>query len=446
MAATITIHHFQDNEVIPLFGRIGHVAITVDLGNGQPPRTFEVNVWSAAELQSYYSTFTIPPTLGEGAVVPPPLPGGYIGIMDPDVLQERLPQTTSVTITIPPASEQALQALYNSYTELINASELGRIPVDYSAFPHLFGSGNCSSFVYENFIEPLGIDITQHMSYRDLQQTEAGRQFFNLFLRDEYHDLMVDNSTAGNIHVFNTVLSLLAEQERLTGEAIISREIIDQVAEVIRSVPSRPDFLATNELRMAAALQYVAPMVGTPAHILRRQFINCFSSETLVRLANGAEVPICEIRVGDLVAAFEGAGELRPRRVARLLPGVTTEWIELDDGTRVTPGHRYLRPDGSFGPIADILAHDGVVVDADGLPRRVAGRLIRAISALMRSGFQRSRSCGATRSLKRALSSVGAPSTSRWRAFIHMLPVDVASTTTDARGKATSLMAWMSTQ
>jgi hypothetical protein len=50
MTATITIHHFTDNEVLPVIGRIGHTAITIDLGTidpvtGLPNRmTFEVNV------------------------------------------------------------------------------------------------------------------------------------------------------------------------------------------------------------------------------------------------------------------------------------------------------------------------------------------------------------------------------------------------------------------
>ncbi|MEQ1718806.1 MAG: hypothetical protein ABL907_22935, partial [Hyphomicrobium sp.] len=67
--------------------------------------------------------------------------------------------------------------------------------------------------------------------------------------------------------------------------------------------------------------------------------------------------------------------------MSRLLLGSTDKWIELADGTRVTPSHRYLRPDGSFEEIATILAMDGMVVAADGTPTQVTGRLIRATDA-----------------------------------------------------------------
>ena len=86
------------------------------------------------------------------------------------------------------------------------------------------------------------------------------------------------------------------------------------------------------------------------------------------------------------MAAFDernaaGTGPLRSGLVTRLIPGITTEWIVLDDGTRVTPGHRYLRPDGSFMAIGDIIAGDGLVVDADGRVTHVTGTLLRATDA-----------------------------------------------------------------
>ena len=112
----------------------------------------------------------------------------------------------------------------------------------------------------------------------------------------------------------------------------------------------------------------------------------CFDASTPILLADGRSVGIEDIRVGTRVAAFDerdavGAGELWAGLVTRLIPGITTEWIMLDDGTRVTPGHRYLRPDGSFMAIADILASDGRVVDAHGHVTRITGSLLRATDA-----------------------------------------------------------------
>ena len=121
------------------------------------------------------------------------------------------------------------------------------------------------------------------------------------------------------------------------------------------------------------------PNASAPAHI----FGPCFSAPTPILLADGRSTTIESIRVGDRVAAFDeadsaGTGPLRSGLVTRLIPGITTEWIVLDDGTRVTPGHRYLRPDGSFMAIGDIIAGDGLVVDAGGNVTRVTGTLLSA--------------------------------------------------------------------
>jgi hypothetical protein len=104
----------------------------------------------------------------------------------------------------------------------------------------------------------------------------------------------------------------------------------------------------------------------------------CFVAGTPVTMADGSGKPIEQLIVGDFVHAFaerdnRTAGTLHPARVTRILHGVTTEWIVLGDGTRVTPGHNYLRPDGSFKAISDILARDGLVVDAAGHPKHVSG-------------------------------------------------------------------------
>ncbi|MGH6817101.1 MAG: Hint domain-containing protein, partial [Hyphomicrobiaceae bacterium] len=106
--------------------------------------------------------------------------------------------------------------------------------------------------------------------------------------------------------------------------------------------------------------------------------IPCFAAGTPIRLPCGAARRIEECQIGDVVLAFDAEGDVHPARITRLLPGITTEWIELDDGTRVTPGHPYLRPDGSFLAITDIISSDGLVVDAAGKIRHVTGRPMRA--------------------------------------------------------------------
>jgi hypothetical protein len=107
----------------------------------------------------------------------------------------------------------------------------------------------------------------------------------------------------------------------------------------------------------------------------------CFDACVSVATENDSSMQIDGVVVGDRVLAFSSENTLHPARVTRLLHGVTTEWFVLDDGTRVTPGHQYLRPDGAFMAISDILARDGLVVDAAGYPKRVTGSLLRAIDA-----------------------------------------------------------------
>jgi hypothetical protein len=112
----------------------------------------------------------------------------------------------------------------------------------------------------------------------------------------------------------------------------------------------------------------------------------CFSAETRILMIDGHTKQIEAFVAGDFVQAFAEQNNrtdnaLYPQRVTRILHGVTTDWIVLDDGTRVTPGHQYLRPDGSFMAIADILALDGMVVDAAGRPKHVTGELLRGTDA-----------------------------------------------------------------
>lgn len=102
----------------------------------------------------------------------------------------------------------------------------------------------------------------------------------------------------------------------------------------------------------------------------------CFPAGTPIRLWDGSTVPIEEITPSDIVMSFNAAGDLVPGRVTQLLHNVTAEWLKLSTGTVVTPGHRFLRPDGSFAEIADILAGDGRIVAEDGAVMTVTAERI----------------------------------------------------------------------
>lgn len=107
----------------------------------------------------------------------------------------------------------------------------------------------------------------------------------------------------------------------------------------------------------------------------------CFPAGTLIRLSDGQSVPIESVRVGDMVAAFDGSveggrGSLAGRRVVRLFENTTDAWVQLSNGLTVTPGHRFLNSHGKFECIEDILAGDGVVVDENGNTQTVTGEVV----------------------------------------------------------------------
>lgn len=104
---------------------------------------------------------------------------------------------------------------------------------------------------------------------------------------------------------------------------------------------------------------------------------NCFASGVVVQLSGGFEKPISEIVAGDVVLSFDASGALVPGRVTQLLPNVTDTFLRLSNGTVVTPGHRYLRPDGSFLEIAEIVAGDGRVVDQNGQVLTLTAEVLR---------------------------------------------------------------------
>ncbi len=138
-----------------------------------------------------------------------------------------------------------------------------------------------------------------------------------------------------------------------------------------------------------------------PGDFLEQWLLNpCFASGTPILLADGTSRVIEDILPGDTIAAFDetegqGRADLRPATVARLLPGVTEEWIVLEgtssaslrQDTRVTPGHRYLTEHGTWMAAADLIASDVRAVAADGSLVPLRGTLLRAADAGSDAGW-----------------------------------------------------------
>ncbi|MDX2259731.1 MAG: Hint domain-containing protein [Hyphomicrobiaceae bacterium] len=112
----------------------------------------------------------------------------------------------------------------------------------------------------------------------------------------------------------------------------------------------------------------------------------CFSAGTPILLADGSSCTIEDIRPRDMIAAFDeradlGRAALLASPVSRLLHGITTEWIVTEDGTRVTPNHRYWTELGSWITAAELIASDIRAVAADGSLVALRGTRLRATDA-----------------------------------------------------------------
>ncbi|MQB11572.1 hypothetical protein DXT96_17155 [Agrobacterium sp. ICMP 6402] len=107
----------------------------------------------------------------------------------------------------------------------------------------------------------------------------------------------------------------------------------------------KPDIL--NELKMSA---------------------QCFPADVLITSGSGKSVFISDLRIGDVVLAFDpstalGRGAFVPRRVTHLFRNVTTSWLKLtwqEAGEPheliCTPGHHFLDQFGNFPPIEELIA------------------------------------------------------------------------------------------
>lgn len=96
----------------------------------------------------------------------------------------------------------------------------------------------------------------------------------------------------------------------------------------------------------------------------------CFAAGTSIEMADGTTKPIEDIKIDDMVLAFDpdaerGQGIKVSRRVTQLHQTENQPLINFH-GLKVTPGHAFLTGDGDFKPVIEILEEDGTVVMSDG--------------------------------------------------------------------------------
>jgi hypothetical protein len=100
----------------------------------------------------------------------------------------------------------------------------------------------------------------------------------------------------------------------------------------------------------------------------------CFPASTPILTSLTSATPISDLRVGDVVLAFDphtelGRGGLVPRRVTKLYRNATTEWVRLswvEDGEArelaATPGHHMLDQFGNFPPLEQMIRDGAATV------------------------------------------------------------------------------------
>jgi hypothetical protein len=126
------------------------------------------------------------------------------------------------------------------------------------------------------------------------------------------------------------------------------------------------------------------------SNAINRNMAHCFPAHTPIATSLTSTTPIADLRVGDVVLAFDpavdcGRGALVPRRVTRLYRKQTDEWVKLawlENGETKelisTPGHHFLDSAGQFPTIADMIRKGSatVVLASGELAEVVAKRLV----------------------------------------------------------------------
>lgn len=102
------------------------------------------------------------------------------------------------------------------------------------------------------------------------------------------------------------------------------------------------------------------------------QFTACLNGDTLIRLADGREVPITQVEVGEEVLAYnEHSGEFEPRQVTATIDSGVRECIELcfSDGRTITctEDHLFLTRNRGWIGAADLDEDDELVAPEENL-------------------------------------------------------------------------------
>ena len=94
--------------------------------------------------------------------------------------------------------------------------------------------------------------------------------------------------------------------------------------------------------------------------------LECFAPNTMVRLVNGQNTSIKNVKIGDEILAFSSStGRIEPARITQIHKTPDQPVIDFH-GTRVTPGHVFAQPDEAWREIGAILLADAFVVNEDG--------------------------------------------------------------------------------
>jgi Ca2+-binding RTX toxin-like protein len=223
-------------------------------------------------------------------------------------------------------------------------------------------------------------DFIRNYSGSDTLLPAAVGAFYVNWLKDEgvYAEVVLKNALSGVVHP--------------SGNA--SRQnVVDAVVRAVENDPSLLDDINA----FSGALQKALPagMVGVNGRafpgllrdILEETNGSCFPAGTTIEMADGSSRPIELVRADDWVMSFDATTLAKvPRQVVRLFRGETTDWVELafehkgaQQTLTATPGHPFLRPDGTFAPIIQMIDASGQaeIVLRDGTEVTAVARLIR---------------------------------------------------------------------
>ncbi|MCO6181037.1 Hint domain-containing protein [Ciceribacter sp. RN22] len=216
----------------------------------------------------------------------------------------------------------------------------------------------------------LGIDAARQVEshvFDDLDSSKSAQLLIKAVLEAELSfqgELQLANAET-QFEGQRAMWSSLAEVLSASGDAAV--RVWGQVFEYVSKLPADIQD------------QYIRQLLNT----FDDSYAQCFPAGTPILAGDGSERLIEDIRPGDMVMAFDGLGELAPRKVVRLFENATEEWLEPSfPGDRapitVTPGHEFLTPKGDFRKIGDMVDAEGRVeiVLADGTVTKASVRRI----------------------------------------------------------------------